>query len=465
MGTVADNAGNQWELQTTQLGVQPGTHVYAFQAANPGAVLTVPNTITVPVTVVLGVTSINNPTSYTTLGENEESDAALKIRRQQSVSLASQGYLAGLLAALENINGMTSASVFENVTASTDANGVPGHSIWVSVAGTASASLIAQAIYDKRNAGCGMKGGTSYIITQADGSSFVVLWDSVTPENLFTTFTVTSLNGTTPPNFAGILAGLVTSFVPGTNAEVNINQLATLIQAIDPNSLVTLPGFSSGYVQVLTLSGVAASGTFKVSYNGHLSAAINWNDSISTIQTKVQAVTGLSLAAVTGSIASETLTFNLTALGSVAGLISVVSNSLETSGSVAITPSYNPSYGNTLAPAAKNYQLSVQASNIILLPLVASGPGVVIATSGGNISSTISLATAVPQAFSPLGGYGTLGASGTFTFAITTNNSGASYATTSTGWTYTSGATPNVTDIVTITDALGNTATCTITVT
>ena len=73
--TYADNAGNQWQLQTTQLGVTAGTNIYAFQAASPGAVLTVPNTITVPVTIVLGVVSVNNPTTYTTLGINEETDA------------------------------------------------------------------------------------------------------------------------------------------------------------------------------------------------------------------------------------------------------------------------------------------------------------------------------------------------------------------------------------------------------
>lgn len=240
--TVADNAGNNWVLQATQLGVTPGTHVYSFQAAQPGAVLTVPNTITVPVTVVLGVTSINNPTTYTTLGINEESDAVLKVRRQKSVSLASQGYLAGLLAALENINGVTSAFVYENTTGTTNGDGVPGHSIWVIVAGTASAADIAQAIYTKRNAGCGMFGDQSFVITQVDGSSFIVLWDTVVSEDLYVAFYTSSLNGTSVPNIAAIRAGLVTSFKPGVNAEVNINQLATLVQQIDPNTLVTFSG-------------------------------------------------------------------------------------------------------------------------------------------------------------------------------------------------------------------------------
>lgn len=243
--TVSDNAGNQFQLRETQNPSGSGVYVYEFQASVPGAVLTVPNTITVPVTVVLGVSDINNPTTYTSLGLNEETDAALKIRRQKSVSLGSQGYLSGLLAALENINGITSAFVYENVTGTTDGDGIPGHSIWVIVSGTASDLDIAQAIYNKRNAGCGMKGSVSYMITQVDGSIFIVFWDVVTPENLFIKFTATSLDGINPPNISLIRSQLPGIFSPGVYEQVNINDLATLVQEIDNNTLVTLSGFST----------------------------------------------------------------------------------------------------------------------------------------------------------------------------------------------------------------------------
>lgn len=243
--TVADNAGNQWRLINSQTIGAPGVYVFAFQAAEPGAVLTVPNTITVPVTIVLGVSSINNPTTYTTLGINEESDAALKIRRQVSVSLPSQGFYAGLLAALLNINGVTSAFVYENTTGSTDGNGVPSHSIWVIVAGTAPAADIANAIYTKRNAGCGMKGDVTYVVTQVDGTPFVVRWDTVEAEDLFIKFTATSLDGVNPPNIALILEQLPIIFAPGVNEQVNVNDLATLVQQIDNNTLVTNAGFST----------------------------------------------------------------------------------------------------------------------------------------------------------------------------------------------------------------------------
>lgn len=248
--TVADNAGNEWELITSRIIGSGGTYIYAFSAKNPGAVLTTPNTITIPVTIVLGITSINNPTTYTTLGINEESDAALKVRRQQSVSLASQGYLAGLLAALQNINGVTFVGIEENHTGGT-VGGIPSHSIWVIVAGTGEPEEIANAIYRKRNAGCGMKGSESYEVDQPDGSTFEVFWDEVVAENLFIKATLTSLDGVNAPNIAAIRPGLVTSFVPGVNDQVNINDLATAIQAIDDNSLVTFP--SQGFC--LTVGG------------------------------------------------------------------------------------------------------------------------------------------------------------------------------------------------------------------
>jgi hypothetical protein len=445
--TISDNAGNQWQLQTTQLGVT-GTQVYVFQSATPGAVLTTPNTITVPVTVVLGVTSVNNPTTYLSLGINAETDAALRVRRSQSVQLASQGYFQGLLAALQNISGVTGAFVYENTTGATNGQGVPGHSIWVIVAGSGAAASIANAIYTKRNAGCGMFGAQTYTITQADGSSFVVSWDNVAQQNLFINFIATSVNGTTPPNIAAVRTALQTTFAPGVYSEVNINQLATLVQQTDPNTLVTAAGFSLALVQTLTLSGIAASGTFVLNYNGNASAAINWNDSAAQIQTKLQAVTGLGAATVSGSIASQSLvvTLNITA-NTAAGLLYATANSLQTGGAVAITFAYNEGYANTLTPTSQKYQFTVLSANIVITL---------------NNSSSLQLSPLTPsvthstgtQQFTAAGGYGA------YTWSLSVNNSGGSI---NSSGLYSAGATPS-TDTVKVVDVFGNVQTTNVTV-
>jgi len=242
--TVQDDEGNQFILVDSEVIPSAGSYSLAFRAKNPGAVETVPNTITTPVTIVLGVVSVNNPLTYTTLGINQETDAALRIRRQRSVAISSIGYLQGLLAALLNINEVTSAFVYENNTGAADGDGVPGHSIWVIVEG-GSDEDVAQVIYSKRNAGCGMKGDEEVVITQIDGSPFVIKFDRVENEDLYIEFDAESIDGVGTIDAGYIADQLVIRLVPGVYDRVNVNELATIVQEIDPNCLVTNAGFST----------------------------------------------------------------------------------------------------------------------------------------------------------------------------------------------------------------------------
>lgn len=439
--TVADNEGNRWRLQDSQIGLLPGTHVLNFQAEEPGAQLTIPNTITIPVTIVLGVVSINNPTTYTSLGINEETDAQLKVRRQKSVSLASQGYYTGLLAALLNINGVTGAFIYENNTDSTDSDGVPSHSIWVIVGGSAADADIADAIYRKRNAGCGMYGDQSYTITQINGTLFVVNWDTVIARTLFCRFTVTSIDGVISPNIEAIRDQLPAAFTIGVFEPVDTTALGTAVQSIDANTLVTNAGFSLGLVQILTLSGIPASGVFKVVYNGNASADINWNDAIGTIQTKIQAVTGLSAATVTGSLAGQAITVNLSALDDIQSLLTVIDNTLQTSAPAAITFTNDPDWQDIVDSPTKRNQLTLASENIIITPMQLAPTGQQVSTAG-NVT------------FQGYGGYGD------YIYSISVNATGGSINA-STG-VYTAGGTPG-TDTVKVRDAFGNEATATVT--
>jgi hypothetical protein len=152
-----------------------------------------------------------------------------------------------MLAALNNINGATSVSVYENTTGSPDAYGLPSHSINVVVGGAVEPEDVANVIYQKRNAGCGMFGSQSYNITQIDGSVFTVLWDVVTPEPIYLSFNVSSINGTTAPLASLIESELPNLWVPSVNEAVDITKLGTFVQQIDPNSFVTINSGSQGF--------------------------------------------------------------------------------------------------------------------------------------------------------------------------------------------------------------------------
>lgn len=460
--TIADSAGNQWQLVNTNLVAT--TNTYVFQAAIPGAVLAIPDSITIPVTIVLGVTDINNSTGQSTLGINEESDSALKIRRQMSVALPSQGYLSGLEAALLNVSGVNYARVYENNTGTSSTGtvppgvpaGIPGHSIWVIVSGGA-ASGVANAIYTKRNAGCGMKGDQTFNVVQVDGSTFIVRWDNVVEQLLFIVFNASSLNGLTPPNIAAInsaTTGLQAIYLPGVNAEVNINQLATLVQTLDPNVLVTSPGFSSGLVQTITFSGIAASGVFKLSFDGNSTSNINWNDNIGTIQSKLRLVSGLAAVTVAGSIAGQSLALTMTGVDPIS-LIGYNSNTLATSGPVDITLDFTTTYSNTLTPTIANNQFEVLAVNTIILPMIMAANGVSYEFTDGFVTGT-TLSTTPDSTFTFTG----LGGFGGVVYSISTGT--GSTIDTSTG-EYVAGTAG--TDTVTCTDAMGNASSCVITIT
>ena len=115
-------------------------------------------------------------------------------------------------------------------------NGTPGHCIWVIVAGGTS-SQIAQQIYDYRAAGCNMRGETTYYVTQADGSLFGVRYDVAQSLNLYIKMNMGSLNGTAAPNYANIISTLGSKLNLGVYTPVNINEIGTAVQSIDPNAL------------------------------------------------------------------------------------------------------------------------------------------------------------------------------------------------------------------------------------
>lgn len=186
--TIQDDSGNEFVLANSQT-LTSGTNTgIRFRAKEIGAVETIANTITIPVTVVLGVISVNNPTKGAT-GVNEETDAQLKIRRRQSLSIGSTGYLNGLQASLSQLEGVSGAKVYENYTNSTDADGIPAHCIWCVVDGGSSAD-IADTIFRKRSAGCDMYGSLSYTIITPSGRNFVAKWSNSTPQTLYIKFNI-----------------------------------------------------------------------------------------------------------------------------------------------------------------------------------------------------------------------------------------------------------------------------------
>ncbi|AFC22585.1 putative baseplate protein [Bdellovibrio phage phi1422] len=242
---VSDDAGTEFELMTTINLPNPGSYDLIFQSVEVGKVEVIPNTITNPVTVNIAVTAINNPTGPISVGINEETDPEFRLRRQQSTAISATGFPQALEALLRNVNGVTSARVYENTTsADPDANGVPSHSIWAIVSGTYNPEEVAQAIYVKRGAGCGMRGDEQYTIATPDGGTFTAKWDNVASQVLYVKIVVEPIDTSKPVDIASIRSRLPEMFSIGIGEAANINSISTLVRDVDSNAVVTSGGLS-----------------------------------------------------------------------------------------------------------------------------------------------------------------------------------------------------------------------------
>lgn len=216
--TIQDDAGTQFILIDT-VTLTAGTNVVNFRAKNIGNVETTTGTITNPVTIVLGVTSINNPSAALEIGQNEETDAELRVRRQKSVAIASTGYLNGLLGSVLNLDGVTDAVLYENVTNSADANGIPAHAIWLIAEGGANTD-IANEIYSKKSYGANMRGDVEVDITTASNDIFTAKFDRPEAKDLFIRFDIQPTNAAATFDQAAIKAEIV------ANLSYNIGEYA-----------------------------------------------------------------------------------------------------------------------------------------------------------------------------------------------------------------------------------------------
>lgn len=143
-----------------------GTVLLQFESVNVGPIAAPANTVNIIQQVLPGWDSCNNP-SPGVIGRNVESRVAFEKRRIDSVAINSKGTVSAIQAAVAAVDGVSSCIVKENTTSQpiqiTGVTLVP-HSIYVCAVG-GTAQDIAQAIFNKKDAGCDYNGNTSVIVT------------------------------------------------------------------------------------------------------------------------------------------------------------------------------------------------------------------------------------------------------------------------------------------------------------
>lgn len=142
--------------------------------------------VTTIVTPVAGLAAVINPLDAIP-GRDLEADSSLRLRRQQDIAGIGSSPLGAILAKVSNVAGVSSASIFENVTDVTVGTIGP-HGIEVLVEGGLN-SEIGEAIVDAKAAGIATFGTTTHTSTLSNGNpvevrfsrpSLVAVWVGIT---------------------------------------------------------------------------------------------------------------------------------------------------------------------------------------------------------------------------------------------------------------------------------------------
>lgn len=147
-----------------------GTAEVEFRTVDTGPIQIAANSCNKIITAISGWDTVNNSTAGTP-GQDVEPRAVFEARRYLSVAQNSHGSRLSLQGALYSVPGVVDCLVLENKDdSSTTIQGVSliSHSVAICIYG-GSDDDIAEAIYNKLDAGCGTNGSTSVTYTSSDG--------------------------------------------------------------------------------------------------------------------------------------------------------------------------------------------------------------------------------------------------------------------------------------------------------
>jgi uncharacterized phage protein gp47/JayE len=126
------------------------------------------------------------------LGADEETDADLRIRREQSLAASGAATIDAIRAAVLAVESVSEAFVFENVTEVTDPAGVDPHAFEVVIRGpTADDQEVAEAIFDVKAAGIKADGTISKTVTDDQGFDHTISFSRATEIEIYEEITIT----------------------------------------------------------------------------------------------------------------------------------------------------------------------------------------------------------------------------------------------------------------------------------
>jgi uncharacterized phage protein gp47/JayE len=192
-GVAVDANKARWSLPASVTIPSGGSITVTATCQTVGEVAAPSGTVTGIATPTLGWQSVTNA-SASVAGAPVESDASLRFRQSISTAIPSLTVMDGIVGAVAGVSGVTRYAAIENDTGSTDANGIPAHSISMIVEGGDSMA-VATAIAAKKPPGTPTYGTTSETVIDTYGNVIPINFYRPTEVPIGSAITVKALPG------------------------------------------------------------------------------------------------------------------------------------------------------------------------------------------------------------------------------------------------------------------------------
>lgn len=272
-GSVRDTNSVVWNLPATVVIGSDGTVVATATCVNSGAVAAVAGSVNGINTPTRGWASVTNPLAAT-VGIAAETDAELRVRQSQSVALASLTPFDAVDGAIANVEGVTRHKLFENDTETTDANGLPAHSISAIVEG-GDATSIANTIRSVKGQGVSTYGTTAVIVTDKYGNPYTIRFSRPIDVPVYVSITLKALTG-----YSSEVGDEIKAAVASYINSLAIGDSVLLSRVYSPANLGVVSGGNARYYDIMelligrTAEGVAAA-NLVVAYDESASCSVD----------------------------------------------------------------------------------------------------------------------------------------------------------------------------------------------
>lgn len=265
-GQAKDGIDQKWNLPAVVTIPVGGSITVTATADEIGAIGATANSITKINTPTIGWQSVNNPSSATE-GDPVETDAELRLRQSRSTMIPSLTVMEGIIGAVASVPGVESYRGYENMTGSTDADGIPAHSISLVVAGGDS-TAIAEAIAAKKTAGTGTYGTTSITVTDEYGVTNAIKFYRPTDATISVEVSLTARTG-----YVSTTADAIKSAVSAYIIDLDIGDDIYISKLYVPANLLNIPELAATFdvtqLRIKKNSGSWVTTNLSLAFNEH----------------------------------------------------------------------------------------------------------------------------------------------------------------------------------------------------